>query len=80
MIHKRIANATRTLGEKQGFLPLHVRDVETGDPAITGTVNAMQTIWEPTPAELSQLIKGGFVLLTILGDAHPPVKVEVQPY
>jgi hypothetical protein len=35
------------------------------------------TAWEPTPDELERLNKGAHVELCILGNAHPPIMVNV---
>jgi len=67
-------NTTRRIGKSQGYKGLSVADIrlDTGEPA-------MVTIWQPTPQELAVLASGGNIRLTILGAAHPPVMVEVQP-
>ena len=70
----RITNATRILAEDQDeYYALAIRDEE-----IEG-VNHMTSVWEPTPKELQDLVKGGSVRLTILGTAHPPVAITTQP-
>ena len=38
---------------------------------------AWETHWYPTIEELDRLNKGEPVVLTILGDGHPPVKLQV---
>ena len=67
-------NTTRRIGKSQGYNDLSIADVQYD----TGRW-AMITLWEPTPKELAILNSGGKVRLTILGSAHPPVLVEVQP-
>lgn len=74
MIAKMIANCTRILGKSQGYLGLPVLDTKLPD----GTP-CMVTMWEPTPAELAALNAGASVQLCILGNAHPPVSVDVGP-
>ena len=71
----RIENATRVLAESQDeYLALAILD-ETG----TNGVNGMTSLWEPSPAELRELVQGGAVRLTILGTKHPPVILATQP-
>lgn len=91
MIIARIQNATRVLGQAQGYIGLPVRDerdeqvvfdAEVLDTRISDTVNGpgthvMVTAWEPTPDELVRLAKGAFVYLRVLGTKHPPVMIEV---
>jgi len=70
----RILNATRILAETQDeYVALAIRDEKIGG------VNHMTSLWEPTPAELKMLVDGGAVVLTILGNVHPPVMVSTQP-
>ena len=70
----RISNATRILAESQDeYYALAIRD------EIISDVNHMTSVWEPTPQELQELLKGGAVRLTILGSAHPPVMITTQP-
>lgn len=73
MIVQRVAGCTRVLGKCQGYIGLPVRDIETNGR------NVMETAWEPTPAELALLNAGGTVRLYVLGEEHPPVKIEVLP-
>ena len=72
MIVKIPPGSTRVLGKAQGYMGLPVLDTVSDDgwPMI-------QTIWEPTPKELALLNAGGLVLLTVLGNNHPPVKMDV---
>ena len=67
-------NTTRRIGKSQGYNGLSIADVY-----LEGGHAAMITLWEPTPNELAVLVSGGKVRLIILGSAHPPVLVEVQP-
>lgn len=71
MIVQRIANASRVLGQSQGYIGLPLRD-DTLETA-AGRVECMISSWQPTPAELKALNEGGSVYLTVLGSAHPPV-------
>lgn len=67
---------TRTLGETQGYRGLHIKDIKLVDE--NGNLfPAMISVWKPTEAELMHLMYGGYVMLTVLGTGHPPVKVEV---
>lgn len=76
MLVARILNATRFLGKTQGYLGLPVRD-ELRNCAVNGPINVMVTAWEPTPDELERLNKGAVVHLVVVGNAHPPVMLEV---
>lgn len=74
MLPLRISNATRVLAETQDeYYALAIRDEEVDG------VNQMTSVWEPSPAELRTLTEGGAIRLTILGTAHPPVILTVQP-
>lgn len=35
--------------------------------------NEMESLWEPTPAELEALNNGGVIVFQILGMVHPPI-------
>ncbi len=72
MINLAIEGTTRRIGKSQGYRGLCVRDFVYGD----GTP-AMQTAWEPTPAEIAMIASGQPIILTILGTGHPPVLIEV---
>lgn len=74
MLPLRIADATRTLAESQDqYHALMIKDEK-----IDG-INHMTSLWEPTPRELTNLINGGSVALSIQGTGHPPVSVYVHP-
>ena len=75
MIIKHVDEATRVIGKSQGFLGLPIRDQI--DP-LTG-MPEMISAWEPTPDELRRLNQGDSVQLAVLGNGHPPVKIEVGP-
>lgn len=74
MLPLRISNATRILAETQDeYYALAILDeVVDGQPQMT-------SVWEPTPKELTDLMAGGAVRLTILGTGHPPVMLTTQP-
>jgi hypothetical protein len=72
MMNLAIEGTTRRIGKSQGYRGLCVRDFVYDD----GTP-AMQTAWEPTPAEIARIVSGQPILLTVLGSAHPPVLIEV---
>lgn len=75
MLPLRITNATRVLAEGQDeYHALAIRD------EVIDGINHMTSLWEPTPRQIEDLKRGGFVRLTILGTAHPPIKIDVQPY
>lgn len=77
MMIARIEGTTRVLGQSQGYFGLPVRDVRLNDSVSGPDSPAMQTAWEPTPAELAALNAGAKVILTVMGTAHPPVMIEV---
>lgn len=72
MINLAIKGTTRRIGKSQGYKGLCVCDFTFSD----GTP-AMQTAWEPTPAEIARIVAGEPIVLTLLGTAHPPVLIEV---
>jgi hypothetical protein len=37
----------------------------------------ISTHWKPSPEELETLAQGGLIRLTILGEQHPPVMLQV---
>lgn len=74
MIPLKIRGATRTLGKAQDeYRTLFVRDEQSPYG------NVMYSVWEPTPKQLEVLNKGGAIKLGIVGEAHPPVMLDVQP-
>ena len=75
---QNIDGATRTIGESQGYIPLPVRDVFLTDAATGLYTPAMQTSWMPTSEEMARLRAGHPIRLTILGNSHPPVIMEVD--
>ncbi|MEI4473216.1 hypothetical protein [Frigidibacter sp. MR17.24] len=74
MISLAIEGTTRRIGKSQGYNGLCVRDFVYAD----GTP-AMQTRWQPTPAELAALASGAPITVTLLGSAHPPILITVEP-
>lgn len=81
MIPKRHPETTRYLGAPVGWQPetdghcahLAISDVQTeAGPA-------MESRWEPTPADLAILNAGGSIELRILGTGHPPVSLIAVP-
>ena len=77
MLIKHIEGATRILGKSQGYIGLPLRDVLMNCSVEGEGTPAMETAWEPTPAELARLIAGAPVILRVVGAAHPPVMIEV---
>ena len=79
MLSGHIEGKTRTIGERQGYHGLDVRD-----ELVYCTVNGpntpvMVTAWEPTPQELKALNDGASVRVCIMGTVHPPINVSVGP-
>lgn len=77
MIVGRIRGTTRVIGKSQGYIGLPLRDVLLHDTVNGPDTPAMQTAWEPTPAEIAAITEGKPIILTILGTAHPPVSIHV---
>jgi hypothetical protein len=73
----RIRNATRVLGKTQGYLGLPVRDEPINCSVGGAGTHSMVTAWHPTPKELKALNAGAPVHVRIIGQAHPPIMVEV---
>lgn len=68
----RIENATRVLGQSQGYMGLPVRDecCEDGTPIMT-------TSWLPLPHEIAAIVAGAPIHVSILGTSHPPIVLKV---
>ena len=77
MIPVRIKGSTRYLGAPMGWQPSengHCAHLAIRDEVSQG-MPIMESAWEPTPAELAVLNRGGKVYLRIVGNVHPPVMV-----
>lgn len=79
---ERIAGCTRMIGESQGYIGLPLRDEIVTDSATGATVCQMTSRWRPTPEELTALLNGGCVYLSVFGHpvkpSHPPVRLYVE--
>jgi hypothetical protein len=76
----RVEGFTRVLGRGQGYVPLPIKDIRVNYVGLDGrevSVPAMLTAWFPTPEEMQLLLQGAPIMLTILGNGHPPVTMEV---
>jgi hypothetical protein len=85
----RIEGAQRVLGKSQGYHGLPVREEAQnlgdlphmlhvmGFNPVNGVCPTMQTVWFPTPDELDALAKGAPIYVTLVGVAHPPIRVSV---
>lgn len=74
MIPLRATGTTRKMAENQDeYKTLAIQDV-----VLDSGHQAMVSKWEPTPAELEMLNRGGAVVLMILGTGHPPVHLSTQ--
>ena len=79
MIPIRIHGATRVLGQPYGWneerdgrcSPLAVRD------EITSAGPTISSAWELTPAEVERVKAGAPIILSIIGNLHPPVAMRV---
>lgn len=73
MLPLRLPQTTRVLAKDQPeYNTLCIMDVNTDQG------NAMLTLWEPTPDELKTLVRGGRVMIALLGVVHPPIVVTVK--
>jgi hypothetical protein len=75
----RTENATRVIGQSQGYLGLPLRDEIVNCTVSCEGTPAMVTAWLPTPAELAALNAGAAMYVRILGNVHPPIMVETGP-
>lgn len=67
---------TRTLGEAQGYRGLHIKDIQLRDE--NGNLfPAMVSVWRPSEEELMILMHNGYIMLTVMGQMHPPVMIDV---
>lgn len=71
----RIENATRVLGEEQGYRPLPLRDDFYVD-ADGQKIHNMVTLWEPSPEEREAIAKGAPLYVSIIGGIHPVERPE----
>lgn len=69
----RIANATRVIGQSQGYFGLPLRDEQIDCPVNGPRTPSMVTAWFPTPDELAALIAGAPIHVRLLGVTHPPI-------
>lgn len=72
----RIENHTRIIGKGQGYIGLPLRDVVENCTVNGDGTPAMQTAWLPTPKEIEAINAGAPIILTVIGNAHPPVRIE----
>lgn len=73
MLPNAIEGATRILAKDQPeYARLAIRD------DATDIGNMMSSLWEPKPEELFALNCGGKVVLSIIGERHPPVLLTAK--
>lgn len=72
MISVRIEGTTRVCGKSQGYSGLAIRDEKSDG------FNIMSSAWEPTPAEIENIVKGGKVIVSVIGNNPQPIKLYVQ--
>lgn len=73
----RIQGCTRTIGKSQGYIGLPLRDVLENCGVGDENTPAMQSAWFPSPEELAAMNAGAPIILTVIGTAHPPVRLGV---
>lgn len=71
MLINAIEGATRRIGKSQGYLGLPIRD------ELIDGIPYMVTSWQPTPAEVAAIAAGSAIHVTLIGQAHPPIKLTV---
>lgn len=67
----------RVVGERQGYIGLAIKDETVIDVTNNRTVNRMTTHWEGSAEEKMRFLEGKPLIISIFGDLHPPIKVEV---
>lgn len=78
-MNRHLDGAVRSVGARQGYLGISVlygscvlcldgRDI---------TAPTVVTAWEPTPDELAALSAGASVMLELLAQAQPPMRIWV---
>ncbi len=78
MDSQKAVGFTRDLGKPPGWDDSKLRcgSLPITDRLING-VPAMTSVWIPTQYELEFLNAGGQIHLTIIGEVHPPVMLQV---
>lgn len=76
MLPIRIYGATHAFKAPEGWD--EQKNGRCGEIAVRRDGVMLQTAWEPTPFELQVLNAGGSVVLTVFGDALPPVALTVE--
>lgn len=72
-----IEGHTRIIGKSQGYLGLPLRDIVINSSITGPETPAMETAWFPDPREIEAIAAGAPIILTIIGDGHPPVMLSV---
>jgi hypothetical protein len=72
-----IEGHTRIIGKSQRYLGLPLRDVVINSTVTGPETPAMETAWFPTPKEIEAINAGAPIILTIIGEGHPPVMLSV---
>lgn len=65
-------DTTRTLGESQGYLPLHVTDIVDEHGSV------MLSQWRLSDDERADIAAGKDVHLWVWGSGHPPVMITIE--
>ena len=79
MMSAKIEGATRTLGERQGYTRLDIRDAVVDCPVNGPDTAFMTSAWQPDAQELAALNAGATIHVHIMGTMHPPIMVGVGP-
>lgn len=79
MISVKIRDANVAMGQPDDWNPsdgecevLYIRREQRG------SLPVMLSAWKPSVAELELLLRGGSIVLGVLGEVHPPVMMMVS--
>ena len=71
---ERIEGHTRLLAtEQRQYRPLYIRD------QVEGGINYMTSQWRPDAEDIAKIVMGAPLLLSLAGNGHPPVLIQVGP-
>jgi len=75
---KKIKGYTRILGEDQGYLALPIKDDFTTCAVNGDETSVMYSAWIPSKEEINNVMKGCPIILSVIGNSHPPVMISVS--
>lgn len=79
----KIKNSTRTIGESQGYIGLPLRESYQPNaisimPGISLPGKVLESLWEFSTEDVLAIYGGAPLILTVIGDGHPPVILRVD--